>query len=291
VKQLVGRGHQVTGTTRNASKAEQLRRMGASPVVMDGLNGAAIGRAVMEAQPEAIIHQMTALAGAADLRHFDRWFATTNELRTEGTDHLLSAARAVGTERFIAQSYTGWNNIRTGSRIKNEEDPFDPEPAREQRRSLAAIRYLEKTVLEAPIRSTVLRLGNLYGPGASEELVGLVRKRMLPIIGSGRGVWSWIHVDDAAAATVDALERSPGGTYNIVDDEPAEVSEWLPYLANVVGAKPPLRIPTWLGRLLAGEVAARWMTEGRGASNAKAKSELGTVLSWPTWRRGFRDGL
>lgn len=291
LKQLIERGHEVTATTRSAMKAGHLRSRGAAPVIVDGLDQSAIGRAVTAAQPEAIIHQMTALAGDADLKHFDRWFAATNALRTKGTDDLLSAARAVGTERFIAQSYTGWNNLREGGPVKTEDDPFDSEPAREQSSTLAAIRYLERAVLEAPLTGTVLRVGNFYGPGASDELVSLVRKRMLPIIGDGRGIWSWIHVDDAATATVVALERGAKGVYNIVDDEPAEVSEWLPYLAKVVGAKPPLRLPAWLGRLLVGEAAVRWMTEGRGASNIKAKSELGLQLKWPSWRDGFRDGL
>lgn len=290
-RQLIGRGHDVTATTRSTAKAGLLRQLGASPVVVDGLDAPAIGKAVAAAQPEAIVHQMTALAGGADLKHFDHWFAATNALRTKGTDHLLAAARAVGTERVIAQSYTGWNNIREGGPIKTEEAPFDPSPAREQTESLAAIRYLERVVLEAPLKGIVLRMGNFYGPGASDELVGLVRKRRLPLVGDGHGVWSWIHVDDAAAATIVALERGSHGIYNIVDDEPAKVSEWLPYLAEAVGAKPPLRLPAWLGRLLAGEVTVRWMTEGRGASNMKARSELGVTLSFPSWRDGFRNGL
>lgn len=291
VRSLTDRGHQVTAATRSATKAEPLRQIGAMPVIVDALDEAALVRAVTAAQPEAIIHQMTSLAGTADLRNFDRWFAATNALRTKGTDNMRAAARAVGVERFIAQSYTGWNNAREGGPAKTEDDPFDSHPAKAQTKSLAAIRYLERTVLESFPTGIVLRFGNFYGPGASDEMVRLVRKRMLPILGSGAGVWSWIHIDDAAAATVAALERGSHGIYNIVDDEPAPASEWLPYLATAVGARPPLRRPAWLGRLLAGEVVVQWMTEGRGASNAKAKRELGWQLLWPTWRQGFRHGL
>jgi nucleoside-diphosphate-sugar epimerase len=291
VPQLVARGHQVTATTRSAGKADQLRALGATPVVVDGLAAAAVGEAVAQAKPEAIIHQMTGLAGTADLRRFDRWFATTNELRTKGTQNLLAAAKAAGVERFIAQSYTGWSNIRTGGPVKTEADPLDPHPAKAQRQTLAAVRFLEGAVSEAPLEGIVLRYGNFYGPGASEATVELVRKRRLPIIGAGGGVWSWIHLDDAASATLAALERGERGIYNIVDDEPAAVAEWLPYLAEVVGAKPPMRVPTWLGRLAAGEVAVQWMTDGRGASNEKAKRLLNWQPAWATWREGFRHGL
>ncbi|OKO74046.1 dehydrogenase [Bradyrhizobium sp. NAS80.1] len=291
LRQLVHRGHKVTATTRSAAKADELRRIGAAPAVVDGLDGAAVARVVAEAQPDAIVHQMTALNGRSDLKRFDRWFAATNALRTQGTDNLLAAARAAGVECFVAQSFTGWNNIREGGPVKTEDDALDPHPAKAQTESLAAIRYLEQAVLEAPLRGIVLRFGAFYGPGASEDMVELVRKRMFPILGSGAGVWSWIHVDDAAAATVAALERGSRGIYNIVDDEPAKVADWLPYFAAAVGAKPPLRLPAWLGRLVAGEVAVRWMTQGRGASNAKAKGELGLQLQNPTWREGFRRGL
>jgi nucleoside-diphosphate-sugar epimerase len=265
--------------------------MGATAVVVDALDAAAVGEAVANAEPEAIVHQLTALSGANDLRHFDRWFATTNRLRTEGTSNLLAAARGTGVRRFVAQSYTGWNNARTGGFVKTEEDPFDPSPLPAQSGSLAAIRFLERSMLAAPLEAFVLRYGNLYGPGASDAFGPLLHKRMLPIIGGGHGVWSWTHVEDAASATVAALERGAPGIYNIVDDEPAEVAEWLPYLASSVGAKPPLRIPAWLGRLLAGDVAVRWMTQGRGASNARARRELGWQPTWPTWREGFRRGL
>jgi nucleoside-diphosphate-sugar epimerase len=288
---LISSGHEVTATTRSAAKAEELRQWGAAPVIVDGIDEAAITAAVAAAKPEAIIHQMTALAGKPDLKAFDRWFAATNLLRTKGIDHLLAAADAAGVKRFIAQSYTGWNNMRAGGFVKTEDDPLDANRVMVQAETLAAIRYLERAVLEAPLAGIVLRFGNLYGPGASEEMIRLVRKRMFPIVGGGAGVWSWTHVDDAAAATVLAVEHGLSGIYNIVDEEPARVSEWLPYLAEAVGAKPPLRMPVWLGRLLAGDAAAQWMTEGRGASNAKAKRELGLQLAWPTWREGFRRGL
>jgi nucleoside-diphosphate-sugar epimerase len=289
--QLVARGHQVTATTTSPDKVETLRALGAEPVVVDGLDAVGVGEAVARAEPEAVIHQMTALAGEPDLRHFDRWFERTNALRTTGTENLLAAARASGAKRFVAQSYSGWPNIREGGPVKTEEDPLDPDPPAAQTESLAAIRTLERAVLEAPLDGIVLRYGGLYGPGASDGLVELVRGRKLPILGSGAGVWSWIHVDDAAVATVAALERGGRGVYNIVDDEPARVSDWLPYLAEQVGAKPPRRLPVWLGRLAAGEVAVSWMTRIRGSSNAKARQELGWAPSWRSWREGFRHGL
>jgi nucleoside-diphosphate-sugar epimerase len=288
VQQLLAAGHQVAATTRSADKAERLRRLGVMAFVLDGLDGSAVGEAVARAEPDAIIHQMTALSAMPDLRHFDAWFARTNLLRTKGTDHLLAAALSLGVKRFIVQSYTGWNNARVGGLVKTEDDALDPHPVPCQRETLAAIHYLEKAVLGAPLTGIVLRYGNLYGPGASDDLVTLLRKRMLPIIGKGTGIWSWLHIEDAAAAAVAALERGTPGVYNIVDDEPAPVFEWLPYLAEAVGAKRPMRVPGWLGRLAAGEVAARWMTEGRGASNQKARRGLHFRPNWPSWREGFK---
>jgi nucleoside-diphosphate-sugar epimerase len=288
VQQLLAAGHHVAATTRSADKAERLRRLGVTAFVLDGLDGSALREAVARAEPEAIIHQMTALSAKPDLRRFDAWFARTNVLRTKGTDHLLAAALSLGVKRFIIQSYTGWNNARDGGLVKTEDDALDPHPAACQRETMAAIQYLESAVVGAPLTGIALRYGNLYGPGASDDLVTLLRKRMLPIIGKGTGVWSWLHIEDAAAAAVAALERGTPGVYNIVDDEPAPVSEWLPYLAEAVGAKPPMRVPVWLGRLAAGEVAAGWMTEGRGASNEKAKRELHFRPNWPTWREGFK---
>jgi len=291
VPQLVASGHGVTATTRSADKAELLRRLGADPVVVDGLDPVGIGEAVVRAEPEAIIHQMSALAGTPDMKHFDRWFAVTNELRTRGTEHLLAAASAAGVGRFVAQSYTNWSNIREGGPLKDESDPLDPNPPKHQSQTLAAIRFLETAVLDAPLEGIVLRYGNFYGPGASESLVELVRKRKMPVVGDGGGIWSWTHVDDAATATVAALERGRPGVYNVVDDDPASVAEWLPYLAEVVGAKKPMGVPVWLGRLAAGEVGVSMMTQIRGSSNAKAKRELGWQPHWGSWRDGFRDGL
>jgi nucleoside-diphosphate-sugar epimerase len=291
IPQLIAAGHKVTATTRTTAKAGELRAFGAESVVADGLDRVAMTEAVVEAEPDAIVHQMTALGGKPDMRRFDRWFAATNELRTKGTDILLSAAREAGVERFVAQGYTGWTNPTTGGPVKSEGDAFDPDPPKMQRESLAAIRYLEETVPAALPHGVVLRYGNFYGPGASESLVTLIRKRQFPVIADGAGVWSWIHLDDAAAATAAALESDASGVYNITDDEPARVAEWLPYLAEAVGAKRPMRVPVWLARLMAGSVAVRWMTEGRGSSNRRAKRELNWAPRWRTWRDGFRHGL
>ena len=291
VAHLAAGGDHVVATTRSPAKLERLRALGAEPVVMDGLNALEVGEAVARAEPDAIVHQMTALAGMNDLRRFDRGFAVTNELRTAGTDHLLCAAEAAGVRRFVAQSYTGWANTRDGGPVKTEDDPLDPHPPKQQSQTLAAIRYLERAVLEAPLEGLVLRYGSFYGPGASEQMLEVVRRRKLPIVGSGGGIWSWIHIDDAAAATVAALERGAPGIYNIVDDEPAPVSEWLPCLADAVGAKPPRHVPVWLGRLAAGEVGVSMMTQIRGSSNAKAKREFGWQPKWSSWRDGFRKGL
>jgi nucleoside-diphosphate-sugar epimerase len=230
------------------------------------------------------VHQATALKGASDLKHFDRTFAQTNRLRTEGTDALLTAARNGGVSRFVAQSYAGWPYARAGGPAKTEEDPLDPEPAAEMRETLAAIRHLEAAVMEEA--GIALRYGGFYGSPDDPQLE-LVRKRQFPIVGDGGGVWSFVHLEDAASATVLALERGNPGIYNIVDDDPAPVREWLPALAAVLGAKPPRKIPRWLARLVAGESGVVLMTEGRGASNAKAKAELGWTLHYPSWRQGF----
>lgn len=291
VPQLLEAGHDVTATTRTPAKAKRLRALGAVPVLADGLDAIAMTSAVGGAKPEVVIHQMTALAGRPDLRRFDRWFAKTNQLRTRGTDILLAAAREAGVRRFIAQSYTGWNNPRRGGPVSSESAGLDLEALRQQRRSIAAIRHVESIVPDALSEGIVLRYGNLYGPGASDSLVELVQKRRLPVVGAGTGVWSWIHVEDAASATVAALEHGTAGLYNIVDDDPASVSEWLPYLAQTVSAKPPPRVPLWLARPLVGEVAVRWLTEGRGASNEKARRALGWRPRWSSWREGFREKL
>lgn len=290
--QLAAQGHQVTATTRTPAKAAMLRELGAEPVVVDGLDAVAVGEAVARAEPEVVIHQMTSLAGSFNLRNFDKMFAVTNQLRTQGTDHLLAAAAAAGVRRFVAQSYTGWSNIRSGGPVKTEDDPLDPSPPAMQRESLAAIRHLERVVLAAsPVQGIVLRYGSFYGPGASDDVVDLIRKRRMPVIGDGAGVWSFLHIRDAAAATVAALEHGAPGVYNVVDDEPASVAEWLPYVSRAVGAKAPRRVPAWLGRLVAGEVGVSMMTQIRGSSNAKAKRELGWRPAWPSWREGFSRGL
>jgi nucleoside-diphosphate-sugar epimerase len=288
IPQLVERGHRVTATTRCPRKTAVLERLGAAAVVVDGLDSSAVGQSVATAAPDAVVHQMTALAGSTDVRHFDRYFALTNRLRTEGLDHLVAAAQASGVPHLVAQSYTGWPNIRSGGWVKDEEDPLDPEPPAAQRETLAGIRYLEETVQK--VDGTVLRYGGLYGD-ASDPMLRLVRKRKFPLVGGGTGYMSFVHLDDAAGATVQALEQQARGVFNIVDDEPAPASEWLPYLADCLGAKPPMRMPTWLARLAAGEVAVSMLTRTRGSSNARAKRDLSWQLRWPSWRQGFRDGL
>jgi 2-alkyl-3-oxoalkanoate reductase len=291
VRRLIARGHEVVATTQTPVKGQRLRALGAEPAVMDGLDAGSVGEAVARARPDAIVHQMTALAGAADLKHFDDTFARTNALRTHGTDHLLAAADAVGVRRFVAQSFTGWPNAREGGPVKTEDDPLDPHPPAAQRRSLEAIRHVERTVPERAPEGIVLRYGGFYGPGASQEMVDFVRARRLPLVGDGRGVWSFIHLDDAADATVAALERGAPGLFNVVDDDPAPVAEWLPHLAACVGARPPRHVPVWLARLAIGEVGVSMMTQMRGSSNAKARRELGWQPRWRSWREGFRDGL
>jgi nucleoside-diphosphate-sugar epimerase len=288
IPQLLERGHDVTATTRSADNAAALRALGAEPAIVDGLDGAAVGEAVARARPDAIVHQMTALSGDPDLKHFDRMFAATNALRTTGTEHLLAAAEATGVERLVVQSYTGWPNPRSGGPVKSEEDGLDPDPPAWQRESLAAFRYLEEAV---PPRGALLRYGAFYGPGASDAIVEVLRKRRFPLVGDAAGVWSWVHIDDAASATVAAVEQGARGTFNVVDDDPAPVAEWLPFLAAAVGAKPPRRVPVWLGRLAAGDVGVSMITQSRGSSNAKIRRELGWAPRWSSWRQGFRDGL
>jgi len=284
VPRLVERGHEVVGTTRSAARIGRLAEQGAEPVVLDLLDPRAVERAVGAARPDAIVHQATALAGASDFKRFDRTFAATNRLRTEGTDALLAAAREHGVHRFVAQSYAGWPYAREGGPVKTEDDPLDPAPVPAMRETLAAIRRLERAVVDAG--GLVLRYGAFYG-APDDPAVELVRRRRFPIVGNGGGLWSFVHLDDAAAATVLALEQGEPGVHNVVDDEPAPVRDWLPALARAVGAKPPRRVPRWVGRVAAGEAGVVLMTEIRGASNAKAKRELGWTLEHPTWRDGF----
>ena len=293
VPQLVARGHQVTATTTGPGKLGLLEHLGADGVVMDGLDAVSVGEAVAAARPDAIVHQMTAIspahAGKPDMKHMDRFFATTNRLRTEGTDHLLAAAEATGVSHVVAQGHASWNGIREGGWVKTEEDPLDPGPTN-MREGMEAMRHVEDVVVKAG--GAVLRYGGFYGPGATDDVVELVRRRQFPLVGGGTGYSSWVHLDDAASATVLAVEQQARGVFNIVDDEPAPASEWLPHLAACTGAKRPMRVPKWLARLLAGDVAVTMMTEGRGFSNAKARRELGWELRYWSWRKGgFKEGL
>jgi 2-alkyl-3-oxoalkanoate reductase len=303
VPQLVARGHEVVGMTQSASKQDLVRSLGARPVVADALDPDAVAQAVASAEPEVIVHQLTALSGpfsVRDARRPDRSFAATmtNRLRTEATDHLLAAGRAVGARRFVAQSFAAFRFARTGGPVQTEADPLDPNPPAALRAPLVGILHLERAVTTIEWgEGLALRYGGFYGPGTAvsqapdAQIAAPIRKRRFPIVGDGGGVWSHIHIDDAAAATAIAVERGQPGIYNIVDDEPAPVREWLPVLASALDAKPPRRIPRWLGRLLAGEAATVMMTEVRGASNAKAKRELGWQPRCVSWRQGFAQGL
>jgi nucleoside-diphosphate-sugar epimerase len=292
VPQLAARGHQVTATTTGAAGLGLLEQLGAAAVVMDGLDGASVGEAVAAARPDVVVHQMTALsaahAGRPDLRHPDRFFALTNRLRTEGTDHLLAAAQAAGVTHVVAQSAAIWTG-RDRGRLVTEEDPLQLDDLPNGGAGAAAIRYLEETVTAAG--GAVLRYGPLYGPGATDDQVELIRKGKFPLVGGGTGCTSWLHLDDAAGATVLAVEQKAHGVFNIVDDDPAPVREWLPYLAKCAGARRPMRIPAWLARLVAGDMAVKLMTQSRGFSNAKAKRELGWQPRYPSWRQGFRAEL
>jgi nucleoside-diphosphate-sugar epimerase len=284
VPQLLERGHEVTGTSRSTEKGNRLTALGAEAVVLDLLDRSAVLEAVRAARPDAIVHQATALSGLSDFKHFDRSFAVTNRLRIEGTDHLLAAAADAGVERFVAQSYTSWPYARVGGPVKTEEDPLDPDPPDDIHETLHAIEHVERASVAAG--GIALRYGGFYGRPDDAQL-GAVRKRQFPIVGDGGGIWSFIHLDDAAAATVLAVERGAPGIYNVVDDEPAPVREWLPFLAETIGAKPPRKVPRWLGRIFGGEAGIVLMVESRGASNAKAKRELGWTLRYPSWRQGF----
>ena len=295
IPMLAARGHEVTGITRSPSKADVLRRLGAEPLVVDALDASALRNAVLNARPEVVVHEMTALGNASDLRHFNRAFAQTNRLRTEGLDHLVAAARESGAKSFVAQSYCGWPFARVGGPVKTEEDPLDSAPPRELRNSLRAIRHLESVLGNATdLRGVVLRYGSFYGPGSGVfdgSALDQVRRRLFPVIGDGGGWWSFLHLDDAAEATTCAVESRAPGLYNIVDDEPAPVREWLPALAAMIGAKPPRHIPRWLARILAGEHMVVLMTEARAGSNAKARRELGWRPAHASWRQGFAEVL
>lgn len=296
VPRLVEGGHAVIAMTRSPQKADLLRKLGVESVVADPLDRDAVTKAMVRLKPEVVIHQLTALARAKSLKNFDDDFGITNRLRTEGTDNLLAAAQAAGVRRFVAQSYGNWNYARTGTGLKNEDDPLDPTPPAKQSKTLEAIRYLESAVVGADgIEGLLLRYANFYGPGTGlaldGNLVAMVRKRRLPVVGDGSGVWSFIHVDDAAVATITAMERGAPGAYNIVDDEPAPVAVWLPELARALGAPQPRRLPVWLARLVVGQVGISMMTQIRGTSNAKARRELGWSPLLTTWRESFHTGL
>jgi nucleoside-diphosphate-sugar epimerase len=286
---LTSHGHSVIGTTRSASKVARLRELGAEAVVVDGLDRDGVRAAVAAAQPDAVIHEMTALSGDMDLRKFEQTFAATNRLRTEGTDILVEAARENGVERIVAQSYGSWPYIRTGGPVKTEDDPLDPDPPKQVRTTLDAIKHTERVVTEAG--GIALRYGGFYGPGTGfapgAEQWDMVLQRKFPIVGDGGGVWSFAHIDDVASGTLAALERgAPGQIYNITDDEPAPVREWLPFVAKAIGAPPPRHIPRWVGSLM-GRHLVVMMCEVRGASNERAKRELGWEPTWPTWREGM----
>ena len=292
VPRLVAAGHEVTGMTRSASKQQRLRDLGAEPVVADALDADQVAEAVGRAQPDVIVHQLTSI-GPMDLRHFDQAFAMTNRLRREGTDHLLSAGQAVGVRRFVAQSFFAAYE-RVGGPVKTEEDSFGVGAAKEMRQTVAAIKHVEDAVLAASwTEGIVLRYGGFYGPatslGPDGEQTEAVRQRKFPVVGDGGGVWSFIHIADAAEATVAAIEHGRRGVYNVVDDEPAQVAEWLPELARTLGAKKPMHVPRFVGRLLTGEIGVAMMTELRGASNAKARRELGWAPAHASWRQGFAE--
>lgn len=293
VPMLVASGHEVTGTARSDAGLDRIRSAGGRGVIMDGTDEASIHRAVLDARPDVLVHELTSLSGRFDFKRFDETFAVTNRLRTRGTDALIAAAQEAGTDRIIVQSYTGWTNEHAGSRVKTEADPIDPSPVPAARNTLAAIAHAERATVAAG--GIALRFGNFYGPGQSlgegGQMLESVRRRQVPIVGDGAGIWSFCHIDDAATATAAAVARGSAGVYNIVDDEPAEVAEWLPELSRAVGAKPPIRVPAWIARTLIGEFGVSWMTTARGASNAKAKVELGWQPRYASWRDGFRDGL
>jgi 2-alkyl-3-oxoalkanoate reductase len=286
VPQLIDGGHEVVGTSRSPGNVKRLRALGAQPIVLDLLDPSAVRKAVLEAEPDAIVHQATALANVRFSRNLDRSFAETNRLRREGTDALLAAAREAGVARFVAQSFANFRYARVGGPVKTEDDPLDPTPVPTMSETAAAMSYLDRAVTDAG--GIALRYGSFYG-APNDGLLAPVRKRQFPIVDDGGGVSSFIHLDDAAAATALALEHDGPAIYNIVDDEPARVREWLPVLAKAVGAKPPRHFPAWLARLIAGEAAVMMGTTARGASNAKAKRELGWTPRYPTWRRGFAE--
>ena len=295
---LTEAGHEVFGSSRKEAGRHAVEALGATGIVMDALDAGSVRAAVAQAKPDVVVHQLTALSSlSGNMKKWDRDFAMTNRLRTEATDHLLAAAQEAGVRRFVAQSYGGhWTNQRTGGPVKTEDDPLIDDPGKEARESLRAIKHVEQAVTTAPgIEGVVLRYGNFYGPGNTLSRTGemgeMVRRAKFPVVGGGAGVWSWIHIEDAAAATVAAIEQGAPGIYNIVDDDPAPIAEWLPYLAEQLGGKKPMRLPAWLARPLIGQFGLALMTTVRGSSNAKAKRELGWTPQYASWREGFRTGI
>ena len=296
VPQLVAAGHEVTGMIRSESGAAGVRAFGADVVFADGLDAAAVTAAVESVRPEVVVHQMTALKGGIDFKKFDDSFALTNRLRTEGTDNLLAASQAAGVRRFVVQSYAGWNLQHGGSATKTEADPLDPNPVPAQQQTMAAIKHLESAVLNTDgIEGVALRYGSFYGPtgdiGKGGSMVEMIQKRRLPLIGDGTGIWSFIHYDDAASATVKAVESDVTGVFQIADDDPAQAAVWLPEFARILGAKPPRHVPAWIGRLAVGDVGVAAFTEIRGADNTLAKRTFGWQPGYASWREGFRKGL
>jgi nucleoside-diphosphate-sugar epimerase len=293
---LVRSGHTVFGMARSAARADSVRNAGAVFLQADALDFAQVSEAVAQARPHVVVHQLTAIPGDLDLRKIDKAFETTNLLRTRGTDHLAAAAAKCGSRRFVAQSFAGWTYARSGGPVKTEDDPLDPAPPIALRSVLQAIRHTETAAMAIPgVEGIVLRYGAFYGPGNTlgegGHLVGEIRRRRVPLLGKGTGIWSFIHIDDAAAATAQAIETAAEGIYNIVDDEPAQVADWLPRLAAALGAPPPRRVPAWIARLLAGDHAVMLMNETRGASNRKARWEIDWRPRWASWREGFVSGL
>ena len=299
---LLQQQHEVFGVFRNPAHVDLVKSLGATPVVLDALDTQAVNDRVNEIKPQALLHQLTAIPAHLDLRNIDRDFEPTNRLRTEGTRNLASAAVRAGVEKFIAQSFAGWPYARRGITLKTEEDDLDPAPPPKMKAMLDAIETLEHTVLrEQGFTGVVLRYGPFYGPHSSiargsngnpdGAMVEDIRAHKVPIVGQGTGVWSFVHLHDAATATVAALTHAQRGIYNIVDDDPALVSDWLPFLAECVGAKPPMHVPELPAKLLIGEHAVALMNDIRGVSNAKARAELGWTPKWSSWRQGFREGL
>jgi 2-alkyl-3-oxoalkanoate reductase len=289
---LLEEGHEVIALVRNTKKGRAVEEMGAKTAFADAFNKEELTAAVRKAEPEVIIHQLTAIPKDLNFKKLDEQFVLTNRLRTEVLDSMIAAGHLVGARRFIAQSLCGWPFARVGGPVKTEDDPLDPNPPAGFSKTLAAIRYLEDAIRKTQgMEAIALRYGFLYGPGATfakgSSTIELIRRRGMPIIGGGGGVWSFLHVEDAARSTAAALTCGEAGIYNIVDDEPAPVSTWLPFLADILGAKPPLKAPAWLGKMMIGEGGLSLMTRVRGGDNQMAKCLLGWQPVFSSWRAGF----